>query len=203
MGWFEDAVGVAANPWGYAAGQIAGGEMGKNVSSVTDPFNGARKKYFDGVTNPKNLIMPGLGMIDELTGGGAESAAPGFGGIPDYTADWEKLAQGLNTDKLGAEKDIMQNQLGSNMATARSALAMKGGLSAGADERLANNNQLAFGDAYSNLATKYGLGSAEISKQGLEKKQQMALDIAMGQDKANAIRNSQPKGLLGLDFMGL
>ncbi len=199
MGWFDDAIGAVANPIGYGAGQLFGGDAGNAAGNVLDPLNAGRKKIFDGYKNPTNLLMPGSGMFANELGIGTPKEQQAGGGfdIPDYTGQWEALAQGLNTDKLAAEIDPMRQQIGSNLADTRSQLAMKGGLSSGADERLATQSMDAFGDAYSNLATKYGLGSAEISKQAIEKKQEMDLAKAMGADKANAIRNAGGGGLFG------
>jgi hypothetical protein len=199
MGWFEDAVNVATNPVGYAAGQLFGGSAGQAAGAALDPLAGARKKFAEGYKNPSNLLIPGSGMFANELGIGTPKEQQAGGGfdIPDYTGQWEALAQGLNADKLAAEIDPMRQQIGSNLADTRSQLAMKGGLSSGADERLATQSMDAFGDAYSNLATKYGLGSAEISKQAIEKKQEMDLAKAMGADKANAIRNAGGGGLFG------
>ena len=118
------------------------------------------------------------------------------------TDQWTKLSQDLNGQKLQEGNNTLQAASAGALANTTHNLAMKGGLSAGANERLAANNMNGFQDAYSNLATKFGLGSSEIAKQGLETKQDMALKLAESGDRVAAARaGAKGGGLLG--FLGL
>lgn len=192
MGWFEDALPAVVNPGGWATGQL----FGSKAKSAVDKFNPGGFAE-DAVTGSSNSIPGQL-----LFGNKTEDAGVGGGAIPDYTDQWTKLSQDLNGQKLQDANNNLQATAGGALANSTNNLAMKGGLSAGANERLAANNMNGFQDAYSNLATKFGLGSSEIAKQGLETKQDMALKLAESGDRVAAARaGAKGGGILG--FLGL
>lgn len=171
MGFWNDLGKAASNPMSYAVGQIGGTEA-KNTWNKVNLTGMLTDKYFDG-TQPA-----------------AESpVSSGY----DVT-DWSKIGKDLNSSKLEMEQNNLQQASQASLADSSNNLAMKGGLSAGAGERLAKDNMRGFQDSYGQLATRYGLGGAEIEKQGLEKKwEQMA-----NTDRAQAIKDSNKKsGLLG------
>ena len=197
MGWFD-------NP----AGQLGiSGDVGKALNFSADPLGigsdpGKVLKFGEAATK---FSLDPLGLFTKGLGGSDKGYDPNAIGVPDYTSQWNDLAQNLNTKQLGADKDVLQNTSNAAVSNARSNLAMKGGLSAGADERIAKSGMDSFNNAYSNMATKYGLGSADISKQAIEKKQDMDLAIAMGKDRAAASAAAAPKGIIedSLGFLGL
>ena len=198
MGWFDNPagqlginVGDAGNivnslaGVGLAAGPVGMGLLGAGAGAVGTVGAAAG---LGGLT--------GIKALGGLFGKKEDGYDPNAIGVPDYTSQWNDLAQNLNTKQLGADKDVLQNTSNAAVSNARSNLAMKGGLSAGADERIAKSGMDSFNNAYSNMATKYGLGSADISKQAIEKKQDMDLAIAMGKDRSAAAYAARPKGLI-------
>lgn len=129
----------------------------------------------------------------------APKPPPGdIGGIPDFTNQYEAAAQKLNTLQKGADAQNLQMTMGANQAAQRSNLAMRGGLTAGANERLAQQGQQDFGNAYGELATKYGLGAAGIEADAIKMRQELALQSRMGADRAQAIRDANSGGFLGI-----
>ena len=184
MGWFDDAVGTVSsavsNPIGLVAGQLGGSK----VKGMWDKFN----PMASGI---EGLQGRALGLDQQ---GVEDQGSP----IPDYTDKWSKISQDLNTNKLQDANETLQGNSAAALADASSNLAMKGGLSAGSQERLAKDNMSGFQNAYAGLATKYGLGASEIDKQALEKKQELDIARQSGAEKSAAIRAAAPKGLLGL-----
>lgn len=153
------------SPTTWATGQLFGSKAKDAFSKYSDPLG--------------------------LFGGGEQEVSPGS----TYdVSEWTKIGKDLNQGKLQLDKEGLMQTSQSGLANARNNLAMKGGLSAGADERLAKDNMTGFQNAYGGLATRYGLGGAEIEKQGLEKKwEQLA-----NNDRAAAIqRAGKGGGLLG------
>lgn len=127
----------------------------------------------------------------EMAAGGGMSSALG--------ADnpYEKLALDLTTKQKTADAMELQKMTGSNLATQRSNLAMRGGLSAGSNERLAADSNAAFAGGYADLATKYGIGGAEIRKNALDKQQDIELQRQIGMDRQRAQNEANSGGLLG------
>lgn len=194
--------GIRIPSLGIKTGSLVGGSVGNVMSNVANTGRNFAQGGFGvgaAVSNSPYLnFVKGGGLLGVAKNalGGQEEAPVTSSGIPDFTNQWEALAQNLNTKQKAADAGDLQKAIGANAATQRSNLAMRGGLTAGASERLASNANQDFANAYSNLATKYGLGSAELSKQAIETRQEMELQKAMGQDRVNALRQANSGGFL-------
>lgn len=188
MGWFEDLTDTVTNPVGYGIGQVFG-------QGAKDKFNSVGGGFLSNPGGPTAALLnkgatSGIGLTPKVEPDVSGDA------IPDFTNQWEGISQGLNSDKLQQAQQDLQGSSNAALSNAQSNLSQRGGLSAGANERLADANMQGFQNSYADLATKYGLGSAEISKQAIEKKQDLAQNIQVGKERAGAIRAGNKGGLL-------
>ena len=167
-----------------------GGMLGYN------PSNGLNSGVVGGAWRQINpLLNAGYNAI----GAKGPNAAPEMtdSGIPDFTNQYEAAALKLNGEQKQADGQQLAMATAGNQATQRSNLAMRGGLTAGANERLAEAGQDQFANAYGNMATKYGLGASQIGVDAIKTRQEMELQKAMGADRVAALRQNQGGGLLG------
>lgn len=176
MGWFDDVI----NPVGWASSQLTGSN-----SDLT--------KFTKNPLANNSAVIPALAGANKK--GEDTPSVPGFDFQSGLDA-WRQAGQDLNTSKLQADQQGLAGASNAALANSTGNLAMRGGLSSGANERLAADNMNGFQNAYSGLATKYGLGGAEINRQAAEKGLDLQLASQMGAEKAAAIKNASKGGFL-------
>jgi hypothetical protein len=159
------------NWWDPAA--IFSGPVNTPLPSYTDPMRPSYNPTYD----PQSMSMSPF--IQNLTNGINLNTQ----GMDQYRKEatrtgpstWSGLARNqLNADQASAGSEL-QRQSAGNAATARSQLAMRGGLSGGAAERLATNSNR---DAM--------MGQQQLASRGLSNRAQIATT-----DEANRIKMLQ------------
>lgn len=200
MGFSIKLPSFSSTPIGAALGGVT--DAWKGIGNAASKLPQAKFIQGGGFAPAIGKFVGGGGLLGLAGRGGAEEPASATSGIPDFTNQYEQLAQDLNTKQKAADAQNLQLTSGANLASQRSNLAMRGGLTAGANERLAESSQDAFANAYGDLATKYGLGSAQIGVDAIKTRQEMELAKAMGADRVNALKQTNKSGLAGLPIIG-
>lgn len=143
--------------------------------TYVDPTTGQSQVMYIG---SPDLVSQNANLTNQLNQASSINAA---------YSNWENVANDLSGKQTGLAQQTATAQSQSALADAQNRLAMRGGLSSGASERLASDAMAQRESMWNQLASQGMLGAGQIRADIAKEQAQNKFKMQLGKQAANAI----------------